>query len=312
MELRHLRYFVAVAEALSFRSAAARLHVAQPSVGRQVRDLEEEIGYRLFERDRQHVALTDAGRVLLIEARGVIAGADAAIEAARDAGRGVRGMLRIGNIAALTTSFLPKTLAAFRRLYPGVDIELVELGPDEQRVALLADRVQVGFQASLGMPDDARLALRTIVTSDVIVALPPEHPLAAQRTIALSSLAAETLVNYTPRHGSGYERWLRAFCERFGGFTPRFRGRAIDSASAFFGMVAAGEGLAVVPKLGVHEVPMRGGWVTRPLRLPKPAYELCAIWRRDNPSLLVQNYLALLDEPLARRLGKPARTPRAR
>ena len=107
MERRHVRYFVAVAEELYFRRVAERLHLAQPSLGRQVRDLEEEIGERLFERDRKHVALTDAGHVLLGEARGLLAGAAAAIHAAREAARGKRGTLYIGNVGMLSASFLP-------------------------------------------------------------------------------------------------------------------------------------------------------------------------------------------------------------
>ena len=103
--MRHLRYFVAVAEELSFHRAAHRLHVTQPSLGRQVRHLEAEIGERLFERDRQHVALTDAGRVFLDKARELLAGAEAAIRSAREAGRRTQGSLHIGNIGILSASF---------------------------------------------------------------------------------------------------------------------------------------------------------------------------------------------------------------
>jgi DNA-binding transcriptional LysR family regulator len=118
MELRHLRYFIAVAEELNFRRAAERLHLAQPSLSRQVRDLEEEIGEQLLVRDRTHVALTDAGRTLLEHARGVLATAATASHAAREAGRSAREKLKIGNIGVLTASFLPASLATFHQCFP--------------------------------------------------------------------------------------------------------------------------------------------------------------------------------------------------
>jgi DNA-binding transcriptional LysR family regulator len=170
MELRHLRYFVAVAEELNFRRAAERLHVAQPPLSRQIRDLEAEIGERLFHRDRRHVVLTEAGRELLGEARGLLAGATAAMQAARDAGRGTRGTLRLGTIGALSASFLPRSLAAFREQFQRVDIEILELQMDEQCTALLAGTIQLGFQVRIpGMPVDPRFSARAVIDCGVSV-----------------------------------------------------------------------------------------------------------------------------------------------
>ena len=147
MELRHLHYFVAVAQELHFRRAAERLHLAQPSLSRQIRDLEEEVGAQLFERDRKQVALTEAGRVLLGEAPRLLAGIAAVVEATRPAGHETQRTLHIGKVGVLSASFLPDTLAAFRKRCPQVAVEILELGMDEQVAALLAGTIQVGFQA---------------------------------------------------------------------------------------------------------------------------------------------------------------------
>jgi DNA-binding transcriptional LysR family regulator len=307
MELRHLRYFVSVAELLSFRSAARRLRVAQPSLSRQVRDLEDEIGAPLFERDRRHVALTDAGRVLLDRARGVLANADAALQAARDAARGVSGALRIGNIGPLSAAFLPESLVAFREKFPRVEIEIVALGPEEQRAALLDGRIEVAFQALNGDRIDPRLSVRPVVRSGVSVVLPARHRLAHERSAPMTALANETLLIYRPPQGAGYETWVRRVCQEIGGFTPRLRRPAVDDWNALFGMVVGGVGLALMPSAGLSHMPARKGWVARPLR-PRPVFEISAVWKASNPSTLLANYLSLLGRGDRAHGRSPAKT----
>lgn len=205
MELRHLRYFVAVAEELNFRRAATRLHVAQPSLGRQVRDLEEELGEPLLERDRRRVALTTAGRVFLDKARELLVGAETAIHATREAGRQARGALRIGNVGMLAAPFLPGSLAAFRQRFPCVDVEIFEMTMDEQVDALLAGTIQVGFVVRVpGAPLVSGLQVRTVLSCAVAVALPTRHPRAAARTLPLKSLAAERFLDLQRSQGVGY------------------------------------------------------------------------------------------------------------
>src|SRR5215510_9053027 len=127
MELRHLRYFVAVAEELHFGRAAARLHIVQPALSRQIRALEEEMGLTLFERDRRRVALTPAGSVFLNEARVLLGHVNRAVEAARRAARGELGSLRISYVPAMVTTGLPEIVRGFRRRFPGVDMRLQEM-----------------------------------------------------------------------------------------------------------------------------------------------------------------------------------------
>ena len=295
MELRHLRYFVAVAEQLSFRGAAEKLHVAQPSLGRQVRDLEEELGETLFDRDRKHVALTDAGRVFFDHARRVLAAADEAIEAVRDVGRGARGMLRIGNVGLLSSSFLPRNLSAFREVYPEVEIEVLEVSHRDQSAALLSGAIQIGLQPlNPAWPIDPRLSSRVVVTSEVYVILPKRHAHAGDRSIALPDLAEETFLDYQPRRGSTYGQFVAALCREYGGFTQRLRRSPVDNPTTLFAMVAAGEGIAILPKIATIDGSRRGGWIAKPMRAPKPKLDLAVVWKTDTRSLVVQNYVAML------------------
>ena len=295
MELRHLRYFVAVAEALSFRRAAEGLHLAQPSLSRQIRDLEREIGERLFDRGHKQVALTAAGRALLGEARTLLAGAAAAVQTARDAGRSAQGTLHIGSIGVLSALFLPRSLATFRERHPRVDIEILELGLDEQVAALHVGKIQVGFQARTpGTPKDAHFAEQAVLKSPLMVVLPERHPMAGEAVLSLGALAKEKFLQLEPRPGAGYDRWVRTLCEEAGGFTPRFRQPAVGNIEALFGMVAAGQGLALLPEIVTRRVDGEAGWVAKALRSPRLHLQVVAVWNPANPSVAASNYLALL------------------
>lgn len=306
MELRHLRYFVAVAEELNIRRAAGRLHVAQSSLGRQIRTLEEEIGERLFERDRRGVRLTDAGRALLGEARTVLAGADSAILAAREAGRLQHGTLRIGQIGRLTRSFLPRSLAALHEKFPRTRLDVVELSPNEQLGALITGDIQVGFQGR--NPDvqaDKRFSTRPVLICDTVIVLPATHPFASHRTIPLPALAGETFLNLHPRPDCDYEPWLRAICEAGpGGFSPRLRRPPADNWNALLGLLAGGEGLALLPEVILLDVQRDPGWVVKPLAPPRPRLELDVVWNPENPSVVLSQYLELLPRPGARKKRK--------
>jgi DNA-binding transcriptional LysR family regulator len=297
VELRHLRYFVAVAEELSFRRAADRLHLSQPALGRQVRDLEDEIGAPLFDRNAKGVALTDAGGVFLESARRLLRDADDAIQAVAEAVRGERGRLGLGNIAALTASFLPRLLTAFHHEAPRGDLDVVELGPDEQIAGLLDDSIQIGFQTTArARPLDVRFESKTIMRPTFLVAMPMGHRFARQRCVGVADLATETLLNLRSREGAGYERWLRALCEEEGGFSPRLRRPPLMNTSGLFAMVAGGQGIAVVADVLLLLHDGRGLWTTRPLRAAGGTFEINAVWRRDDPSLVLKKFLALLEK----------------
>lgn len=294
MELRHFRYFVAVAEELSFRKAAARLRVAQPSLGRQIRDLEDEIGVVLFDRDRRHVALTDAGRVLLDEARRLLANADATVRITRDAAKGEAGVLRIGNVGSLSASFLPETLAEFREAFPRVEIEIREMGPDDQKVALVDGALHVGIFHTRPAEQNPQLVIRPIVSSGAWAVLPTQHPLSSARTIALDALADEQFLSYRPAQGAGHEGWFVGLCTEYGHFQPKIRRKVVEHWNTLFGMVAAKEGITIMPSLSVKQVKPSRGWVARPLRVPKNNFNVSAIWKVGTPPPVLANYLPFL------------------
>src|SRR5215475_15690071 len=170
MEFRHLRSFVAVAEELHFGRAAARVHIVQPALSRQIRALEDEIGIRLFERDRRRMALTPAGTAFLDEARSLLEHADRAVEAARRADRGELGSLRIAYVPAMVSTGLPEIVRSFRQRYPGVDVRLQEMTPATQVEALLGERVDVGFVR--GPIHEPALAAETVLEEPLVAALP--------------------------------------------------------------------------------------------------------------------------------------------
>src|SRR5215470_7289796 len=170
MELRHIRYFVTVAQELHFGRAAARVHIAQPSLSRQIRDLEAELGLQLFERNRRRVSLTAAGTTFFEEAQLLLARTADAVTAARAAARGERGRLRIAYIPSVVLGGLPEIIRSFRARLPGVEVQLEEMPPAQQIEALRAGRVDVGF--ARGPVADAGLATETVFEEPLIAALP--------------------------------------------------------------------------------------------------------------------------------------------
>lgn len=294
MELRHLRYFLAVAESLSFRRAAERLRVAQPALSKQIRDLEHAIGARLFDRNTAGVALTDAGTVLLDEVRDVLERVEMAATAAREAAAGRSGRLTIGNIGTLSATLLPPALSAFRARYPAVEVNLRDLGLPDQLGALRAGLVQVGFV----LHDDARelpreLEAVEVMRSRVTVALGVDHPLAAKARVSLSDLASEQIlcVGEPGRNELHRQRTLRFFAAR------GIRHRPVKQVSSFESLVALVEGdhgVALLVPTHRH----RGGerMVFRRIREDGDDLDvrLLAVWRRVGGSQLARNFVDVL------------------
>lgn len=288
MELRHLRYFVATAEELNFRRAAERLHVAQPALSVQIRQLEEEIGAVLLDRDRHHVALTAAGKVFLEHSRRVLRAADEAVRAAARAARGETGRLSIGFIAQLSYEWLPNVLRSFRRQYPDVEIGLTELTPTRQIEELEQRQIDLGI-IGLGLPyphEDLEVAVMS--EEGLVVAMALEHPLAKRRKLALAELAKERFIFTARADAPAFGPWLLALC-REAGFEPKVALETDRSPSAL-NYAAAGFGVAIFPaQIGRMAMPS-----VRfvPLDDATPKYQLCAAWRRDNTSPALARFLA--------------------
>ncbi|HZR98310.1 MAG TPA: LysR family transcriptional regulator [Chloroflexota bacterium] len=287
MELRHLRYFVAVAEELHFGRAAARLHIAQPPLSRQIRQLEAELGVALFDRDHRHVRLTDAGAVFLAQARATLAAAEQAAQAARRAARSEVGQLPVGFIGAASYSVLPRIVQAFRARYPDVELVLHEMTTAEQLQALREGQLRAG----LVRPPvaHAALAAATVLREPLVVALPAAHPLAAEARVAVAALATEPWVLFPrPLAADLYDQIL-ALCER-AGFRPRLAQEALQMQTVVR-LVGAGVGVSLVPRS--VEALHSAGVAYRPLRDAVPNVEMAVAWRRDDTSVLLQRFLAV-------------------
>jgi DNA-binding transcriptional LysR family regulator len=255
MELRHLRYFVAVAEERHFGRAAERLHMAQPPLSQQIRQLEAELGVTLLHRTTRRVDLTDAGSAYLERARGILAAVDEAGLEAQRVDQGIVGRLVIGCVGSATYSLLPALARTLREEQPGIDFSFRgEMLVPDQVAALLDGTIDL---ALLRPPvDEPALAVRSLRRDRLIVAVPDGHRLAARRRVRIADLRDEDLVMHPARGRSVMHGLVESLC-REAGFRPRVR-HEVAETSTLVTFVAAGLGVAVVPEpvgtLGVEGV----------------------------------------------------------
>lgn len=274
MELRHLRYFVAVAEDLSFTGAAARLRVAQPSLSLQIRDLEREVGATLLTRTSRSVALTAAGAAFLDQARATLAQAEQAAAQARMIGLGQIGSLDIGMTGSILLGPLGSLVAAYTARFPQVTVRLHEMSPRAQQMALRARRTDISF---LRRPDDdPELTVEPAWSEAVAVALPAHHPLAAARQFPLSGLRDEDHV-FLRLEDSRFSQYLRDCCIE-AGFLPRISQEVVEAYS-LTSLVASGFGVALVPECVTTL--SRPGVVYRALEQPVPRADVKMLYRSE-------------------------------
>jgi DNA-binding transcriptional LysR family regulator len=294
MELRHLRYFLAVAEELHFGRAAARLHMAQPPLSQQIRQLERELGFDLFARSTRRVRLTDAGRAFRDEARAALDRLADATAAAQRVARGDAGALAVGFVASATYAVLPRLYRLFHERHPGVRLTLSELSTAEQVVALRAGDIQVGL-ARAPVGDDALLA-EPIADEPLVVALPARHALARRDEIPLHDLAGQPFVLFPRQPRPGWIDVVRGACEA-AGFRPAVAQEALELSTAVT-LVAAGIGVSLVPA-SARALRLEG-LVYRPLRPPTPTTRLLALRLPDEPRPAVDRFLEVVREVVAR------------
>jgi DNA-binding transcriptional LysR family regulator len=299
MELRHLRYFVSVAEALSFTKAAEKLHTAQPSLTRQIKDLEEELGVRLLNRTKQQVTLTDEGRSFLPDAKRILALTAETIGSVRRLHSGEVRALNVGYVSNVFFDFLPRTLASLHKSLPTVSVNLFDMSCGEQFRALEDGKLDLGF-VGLHAPIALRgLEFRTIASYKTLVALPQDNPLAGKTTVDLKALASMFFIGMSEASYPGYREWLTKTCEA-AGFTPKVL-QDVDLERTMIHAVAAGLGVAFVPeqlKRLEHD-----NVVFRSLS-PKVGTEGCVAWRSENPSAALEAYVKIVEQ-MAR--SSPAR-----
>lgn len=292
MDLRHLRSFVAVAELLSFRRAAERLHLCQPPLSRQIKALEEDLGVRLLERGRaRQVTLTGAGQSYLADARRILAAVAAAGERAREAEQGIRGLLKLANTPELSTPVVFPLLRAFRAASPQVKVSLVEIVWPGSLEALDEGRVHAAICPFIGQPLGRRFRSRLLYSCPMVAVLPAGHALAGRGRTALDvrRLKAETLLTLSPATRPGYVEMLAALCAA-ADFIPAAT-HAVDKTENLLGMVAAGYGVAILPETVARTADP--GCHVRPLRPPVPPFHLTLLWRRDASVPVLHNFLAM-------------------
>lgn len=285
MELRQLRYFVAVAEELHFTRAAARLGIAQPPLSQQIRGLEREIGVQLFHRTKRRVELTEAGRVLLQGARRVLAEAERAEEDASRAARGEVGHLAIGFVGTAAVDVLPRVIRDYRNRFPDVRLTLHQLPTEQQVTRLRSGEIQVGF---VRLPvADASLSVDTVLREAVLAVVPEDHRLAELGEIELRELADERFILFPRSFGPGLHDRIVRLCNA-AGFSPRIDQEAVEMHT-IAGLVAAGLGVSLVPEStrklrqeGVRYLDLGG---------TKPIWELAVARRRSDESALVGHFV---------------------
>jgi DNA-binding transcriptional LysR family regulator len=289
MELRHLRYFVAVAENLNFTKAAAKLHLAQPSLTRQIHNLEEEIAVRLLNRSKSQVGLTEEGRSFLVDARRVLALATESVQAVQRLSRGETGQLNIAYSSNFNFELLPETLGAFRLAFPHIALNLFDMTPAEQFRALEARKIDLGF-VGLRPPTSTRgLQSESIARHKTVVVLPAKHPLARKRRVNLGELKTMFFVGMSEKTHPGFREWLCETCQP-AGFTPRILQDA-ELEPALMTFVAEGLGVTLARE-HIKTLP-HPGVAIRPLAPPvKTDYYIT--WNRDNDSRALQQYIEIV------------------
>ena len=303
MELRHLRYFVAVAEELSFGRAARRLHIAQPPLSRQIRDLERDVGAPLFDRGSRGVTLTAAGRAFLPEARLTLAQAERAQRTAQRAAQGETGRLRVGFVEAATHSgILPDVLGFFRMHLPAIGLSLLEMDSAQQAEALRESRIDLGLIGSIPPDAERWLHTETVYADPLVLAVPEDHPLGGRRRFTLADLAAESFV-LVPRYASPVlHDDIIARC-REAGFSPRIAQEAAGWHTTV-SLVSAGVGIAFVPQSLARLT--RTGVAYRTIRDFGVELQLTAVWRQREKSPVRERFVTTL------RAVARARMPAAR
>jgi DNA-binding transcriptional LysR family regulator len=293
MELRHLRSFVAVAEELSFTQAAKKLRLAQPSLTRQIHNLEVELGVRLFDRSKNRVSLTEEGRSFLVDARRLVALSLESVEAVQRFGRGQSAQLDIGYLFRFNFDLLPVTLTSFHQTSPDVSVNLFDMSPAEQLRALEARKIDLGFVGlrppTLPDTDTDGLVWECVDHHDVVVVLPARHRLAKRQKINMTDLKTLFFVALSEETHPGSHNWLSGLCQK-SGFTPRIL-QDVNTESGIMTFVAEGLGVTLARKR-IAGLP-HPGVVFRPLTVPVKA-DYWIVWHRENGSKALDQFIGII------------------
>jgi DNA-binding transcriptional LysR family regulator len=290
MELRQLKYFVAVAEELNFRRAAERLFMEQPPLSRQIRQLEDELQVELFHRSKRGVTLTSAGQAFLSEARLTLAQAERAAKIAQQASEPKK--LTVGFSICAFNRVLPELIQAYRQQYPTIAVTLTEMSSEAQIQALLTEEIDIGFvHAPISHPD---LLTLTLLSEPLVVALPPHHPLSTRETIDLRSLANEAFIICPESVKPDLYAQVMQLCHE-AGFSPHIAQQA-SPPEVLLGFVASGMGVSLVA--AGAETRHNASVLYRRLSAPTPVLEIVAAWREKTRSPVLEDFLALVKQTI--------------
>jgi len=286
MELRHLRYFVTLAEELNFNRAAARLHISQPPLTRQIQQLEEDLGSRLFIRTTRGVELTEAGRSMLADAQRILGLVDVAKERTRKISRGQFGQLDVGIFGSAILNHIPRVLREFRNTYPEVEIALHQQTKSEQIQALRERRLTIGFNRHVPVEPD--IIVETVFLEPLVIALHNKHPLARHKSIGIEEIVDEPLILYPSNTRPGFADDVMALFRNIG-TVPRVVQEVTDVVTSI-ALVSSGFGICLTPKAASSL--MLPGVVYRPIKGdPVPTIEFACLYRRDDESPILAAFL---------------------
>ena len=281
MEFRHLRYFLMLAEELHFGRAAQRLSISQPPLSLNIQQLEASIGAQLFNRNSRGVQLTEAGAAFVSAARALLAQASQAAQEARDVAQGQAGTLQIGFAGTMLYCGLPQILARFQLAHPRLRVLLRELSSSEQLPELVGDRLDVGFVHSTRVP--AGFSQLRVASQPFVACLPSTHPLAGQRSVALSQLAGQALVLVSRSVSPDYHARIVQLCAH-AGWSPEVR-HELQHWLSVVSLVSQGLGVALVPA-ALQQSALAGACFV-PIDDLHATYDTHCLWRsdRDQPAL---------------------------
>ena len=289
MELRHLKYFVAVAEELHYGKAAKKLNIAQPPLSQQIMNLEEELGIKLFDRSKRTIQMTAAGSHFLKEAKEVLLHVEQAAETARMIYGGKAGRLVIGFLGSVIHTFLPEGLRLFRERFPKVEMVLHEMNTTEQITSLHAKRIDVGF-LYIGA-QDPMLASKTLTLAPLLAVLHNNHRLSGRNSVHIRQLAHEPFIANTRSSEPVVRDAFISLCHS-AGFSPTIAQEA-GQVQTVLGLVASGMGACLLPDFiknirrpGVQYIPLSGS---------PPEVKLAVVRHRDNTSILVNSFVNIIE-----------------